>query len=165
MKLLGELFSNLFLLGLVVFLAVFCLMIVLGGLAFVGRILFYVFYPLYFLTLKPVVWAIGTVFQSRCPECKQFFQKKLVDYEVASEQEVRKTVNRVDEGIIYSNQVFVPNMGYEINRQEQVSVVEKVILNHWECKNPLCGHKWQTEEFSECEGSLENKELFNGNKY
>jgi len=155
MKLLGELFSNLFLLGLVVFLAVFCLMMVLGGIAYIGRILFYVFYPLYFLTLKPVIWAFSTIFQTRCPQCKAFFKRELVDYEVASEEEVRKTVDRVDEGIVYSNELFEPNHDFEVTRQEQVTFVERTILNHWGCKNPLCGHKWQTEELSEYEGSLE----------
>ena len=156
MKLLGDIFSNLFLLGLVVFLGLFCLMMVLGGIAFIGRIFFYVFYPLYFLTLKPVIWAVMTVFQSRCPQCKGFFKRNLVDFKVACEEEIRKTVNRVDRGTIYSNRLFVPNMGYEVNRKEQVSVIQKTIQNHWECKNPTCGHKWQTDEFQEFEGALDH---------
>ncbi len=46
-------------------------------------------------------------------------------------------------------------MGYEVNRQEQVAMIQKTIHNHWECTNPTCNHKWFSEEFVEYEGSLD----------
>jgi hypothetical protein len=64
-------------------------------------------------------------------------------------------LNRLDQGILYSNHLFVPDQGFEVSRQEQVTFVEQTILNHWRCKNPTCGHQWQTEEFQESEGFLE----------
>jgi hypothetical protein len=78
-----------------------------------------------------------------------------MNWEVADEREVLRTIDRIDEGVVYSNQLLEPNHAIEINRKEQVTFVEKTILNHWVCKNILCGHQWQTEEFSESEDTLD----------
>jgi hypothetical protein len=106
------------------------------------------------LTVLPLHWVITKFTDTRCPECKGFFKRKLMNLEVTDEREVLRTIVRVDEGVAYSNHFLEPNQVIEINRKEQVTFVEKTILNHWGCKNPLCGHQWQTEEFSEYEGSL-----------
>jgi hypothetical protein len=156
MKLLADLFSNLFLVALAIFLFVFCLSLIVGGLAFVGRILFYLFYPLYFLTLKPIVWIFKTAFETRCPKCKRFFKKRIVKSERIGQKEALETVERTDRGVIYSNQLFVPNQGYEVKRHEQVTVVREWWHAFWECKDPSCGHQWTTEYYFEQEGSLES---------
>jgi hypothetical protein len=155
MKLIADLFSHLFLYGLITAVAVFVLFMILGALGFVGQFLFVIFYPLYGITLKPVIWGIKSIFETRCPKCKGFFKKKNVGFEVTDEQEVLRTINRADQGVLYSNDIFALDQGIEINRQEQVNFVEQDITKTWECKNPLCGHQWQTEEFTEWEGSLE----------
>jgi hypothetical protein len=98
------------------------------------------------ITFKPIIWGVQTLFQSRCPACKGFFKRKLVDWEVANEREVLRTIERLDTGVLYSNHLLVANQGFEVNRQEQVAFVEMTILNHWACKDPFCGHIWQTEE-------------------
>lgn len=107
------------------------------------------------LTFSPLVWLTTKILQTRCPECKGFFKKKLVDSETSDKREVLRTVNRVDQGVIYTNNLLALNQGFEINRQEQVSFVEETFTYTWKCKNPSCGHMWQTEEFQEFEGSLE----------
>ena len=106
------------------------------------------------LTMLPLHWLITKFSDTRCPECKGFFKRKLTNWEVVDEREVLRTIDRVDEGIVYSNHLLEPNHAIEINRKEQVGFVEKTIRNHWACKNPLCGHEWNTEETSEYEGSL-----------
>ena len=154
MKILTDLLPHLFVWCLIGAVSIFVLFMVLGALGYVGQFLFTLFYPLYAITLKPIIWGISKVFQSRCPKCKGFFKKKLVDWQKTDEHEARRTINRVDEGILYSNNLFALNQGFEVNRQEQVSFVEQTFTNTWECKDPACGHKWQTEEYSEYEGSL-----------
>ena len=108
------------------------------------------------LTVAPVHWAVTKLFDTRCPECKGFFKKNLLKNEITDEHEARRTIKRVDQGVIYSNDIFALNQGFEINRQEQVTFVERVITKTWECKDPSCGHQWRTEEYSDYEGSLEN---------
>ncbi len=127
---------------------------VLAFIGWAGPFLVATFYPVYFVTLKPFVWAIQKLFQSRCPQCKGFFKRKMVDYDISDEREVLRTINRVDQGTLFSRTLFEPNQTIEINRQEQVVFVEKTILNHWACKDPLCDHKWTTEEIIDHEGSL-----------
>jgi hypothetical protein len=107
------------------------------------------------LALLPFYWVSDKLGETRCPKCRGFFKRKLVDWEIIDEKEVLKTVNRVDHGTIYSNSIFEPNNAIAINRQEQVTFVEQTHLNHWVCKDPLCGHKWTAEEYAEFEGSLE----------
>lgn len=112
---------------------------------------------LFFLTgfaLLPFCWVSDKLHETRCPKCRGFFKRKLVEWEFAAEREVLKTVNRVDQGTIYSNSFFEPNHAIAINRQEQVTFVEQTHLNHLACKDSLCGHKWTTEETVEYEGSL-----------
>jgi hypothetical protein len=155
MKILTDLFSHLFLYGLITAACLFGFVFLLGGIGFILKILWVIFYPVYMVTLKPVVWGITKLFQSRCPECKGFFKKKLVDWEAADKREVRRTVNRVDQGVLYSNNLFALNQGFEINRQEQVTFVEEAFTHTWQCKDPTCGHKWKTEELQEWEGSLD----------
>jgi hypothetical protein len=140
MKLVTDLLPHLFTFGLI---AVGCL---LGFVILVWA---------FGLTVLPIHWVITKFTDTRCPECKGFFTRKLMNYEVTDEREVLRTVERVDEGIVYSNHLLEPNHVIEINRKEQVTFVEKTIRNSWTCKNPLCGHQWQTEEFSESEGSLD----------
>lgn len=101
-------------------------------------------------------WVTEKLEETQCPKCKGYFKRKLAEWKVADEREVLRTVNRVDEGTLYSNSLFVPNQGIAINRKEQVSCVEQTIQRHWECKDPACSHKWETEETSEFEGSLDN---------
>ena len=107
------------------------------------------------LTVLPIHWAITKFTETRCPECKGFFKRKLMNWEAVDEREVLRTIERVDEGIVYSNHLLEPNHAIEITSKEQVTFVEKTIRNSWTCKNPLCGHQWQTEEFNESEGSLD----------
>ena len=107
------------------------------------------------LTFSPFVWLTTKLLQTRCPECKGFFKKKLVDLETSDKREVLRTVNRVDQGVLYSNNLLALNHGFEINRQEQVTFVEETFTHTWQCKDPSCGHKWQTEEFRDYEGSLD----------
>ena len=104
----------------------------------------------------PFHWVASKLNQTRCPQCRDFFKSKLVDWEIIDEREVLRTVNRVDQGTIYSNSIFEPNHAIAINRREQVTFVEKTIRNYWVCNDLDCGHQWQTEEVSEYEGSLEN---------
>ncbi len=155
MKLLSDLFSHLFLYSLFAAAGLFGFAFLVGCIGYVLKILWFIFYPVYLISLKPIIWGMQTLFQSRCPECKGFFKRKLVDWEVSDEREVLKTVQRLDQGVLYSNHLLVPDQGFEVNRQEQVTFVEKTILNHWACKDPFCGHTWQTEENSEFEGTLE----------
>jgi len=108
------------------------------------------------LVLLPMEWAATKLSETRCPQCKGFFKKNLVNREIVGEREVLRTVNRVDQGVMYSHRFLEPNEVIEIDRQEQVTCVEQTILNSWACKDPLCGHQWQTEAFSESEGALEN---------
>ena len=141
MKLLTEFVPHFLLYGFCLLAALFVLVLLLWVLG---------------LTFSPFVWFTTKLFQSRCPECKGFFKKKLVKLETSDKREVLKTVNRVDQGVLYSNNILALNHGFEINRQEQVTFVEETITNTWQCKDPGCGHKWQTEEFHEYEGSLDN---------
>jgi hypothetical protein len=143
-----------FLFGLAVVLVVFLLMMALGAVCFVLRALWVVFYPLYFMTLKPVVWCLMKAFHSRCPQCQRFWKRQFVKSEVIEQWENLETVERIDYGVVYSNELFTPNHGYEICRLEQVRMVNETIRYFWECKDPLCGHKWTTEEYTEREGSL-----------
>lgn len=142
MELLTEMIPRLFLYGLAVLAGLFLLVLLLWGLG---------------LFFSPFIWITDKFLQSRCPQCGGFFKRKLVNWEVEGEREVLRTVNRVDQGTVYSNRLLEPNHAIEINRMEQVTFVEKTIRNHWVCKNPDCGHQWQTEEVSEHEGSLENE--------
>jgi hypothetical protein len=146
----------LFLLGLAVVLVLFLLGLALGVVGLALEALWIVFYPLYFLTLKPVVWFLVKVFQSRCPQCKGFWKRRFVKSEVIEQWENLETVERIDHGVVYSNDLFTPNQGYEVSRLEQVRMVNETICHFWECKDPLCGHKWTTEEYSEHEGVLDN---------
>lgn len=107
------------------------------------------------LTVLPIHWVITKFTDTCCPECKGFFKRKLMNWEVVDEREVLKTIDRVDQGVVYSNDILEPNHAIVINRKEQVTFVEKTIRNSWTCKNPLCGHQWKTEEISESEGSLD----------
>jgi hypothetical protein len=154
-KLFSEFFSHLFLDGLIVAACLFGFAFLVGCIGYVLKIFWVIFYPLYLITLKPVIWGVQTLFQSRCPSCKGFFKRKLVDWKTTDEREVLRTVERLDTGVLYSNHLLVPNQGFEVSRQEQVSLVEKTILNRWACKDPICGHTWESEEYSEAEGSLE----------
>jgi hypothetical protein len=146
----------LFLFGLAVVLAVFLLMMALGAMCFVLKALWFVFYPLYCITLKPVVWCLAKVFQNRCPQCKRFWKRQFVKSEVIEQWENLETVERIDHGVFYSNKLFTPNHRYEVSRLEQVKMVNETICHFWECKDQLCRHKWTTEEYSEREGSLDN---------
>ena len=134
---------------------------------FVPHLLLYGFFLLAFLfvlvlllwvlglTFSPFVWLTTKLIQTRCPECKGFFKKKLVDLETTDIREVLRTINRVDQGVLYSNNLLALNHGFEINRQEQVTFVAETLTHTWQCKDPACGHKWQTEEFQEREGFLD----------
>lgn len=106
------------------------------------------------LILLPFHWISDKLNETRCPQCRGLFKRKLVDWQFADEKEVLRTVNRVEQGTIYSNSLLEPNHAIEINRQEQVTMVEQTYLNHWACRNPLCGHKWTSEETMETEGRL-----------
>jgi len=154
MKLLTDIFSHLLLYGLIAAGSVFVLFLILGGLQIVGEFLLAIFYPVYALTLKPIIWSIKTLFNTRCPQCGDFFKKQFIRDEIVAEKEGLQTLDRIDHGIIYSNRVFAPNQGFEVTRQEQVSVVEQTIRHYWVCKNPTCGHEWQSEEYMEYEGAL-----------
>ncbi len=154
MKLFTDVFSHLFLDGLIAAAVLFGFAFLVGCIGYVLKILWIIFYPVYLVTLKPIIWVVQTLFQSRCPACKGFVKRKLVDWEVSDVREVLRTVERLDQGVLYSNHVLVANQGFEVSRQEQVTFVEKTILNHWACKDTFCGHTWQTEENSEEEGSL-----------
>ena len=132
------------------------LCVALGLVGIAGEFLLAIFYPIYAFTLKPFVWATKKLFQSRCPQCKGFFRKKIVDSEISDEREVLRTVNRVDQGVLYSRHLLEPNQTIEVSRKEQVTFVEQTIRNHWACKNPDCGYQWDTEETFEYEGALSN---------
>ena len=115
-----------------------------------------VLFFLWGLFLLPFCWVSDKLQETRCPKCRGFFKRKLVDWKIADEREVLKTVNRVDQGTIYSNSIFEPNHAISINRQEQVTFVEQTHRNHWVCKDSLCGNKWETKDIIEYEGSLGN---------
>ena len=115
------------------------LCVALGLVGIAGEFLLVIFYPIYAITLKPVVWIIKKLFQSRCPQCKGFFQKKIEDSEIDEREELR-TVNRIDQGVLYSNHLLEPNQTIEVSRKEQVTFVVQIIHNHWACKNSDCGH-------------------------
>ena len=155
MELLKYLFSHVVLWSLIAAASVFVLFMILGALGYLAQILFVIFYPLYGITLKPVIWGIITLFQTRCPKCKRFFKKKNVNFEIADEHVSRRTVNRVDQGVLHSNEIFALDYGFEISRQEQVTFVERTFIRTWQCKDPACGNQWQTEEYTEEEGSLD----------
>src|SRR5258708_28414350 len=140
MKLLTEIMPHLLLYGLALLVGIFVLVLSLWALG---------------LTFSPFIWLTTKLFQSRCPKCKGFFKKKLLNWEVADEREGLKTVHRVDQGIVYSNRFLEPNHAIEINREEQVKFFRKTILNHWSCRNNECGHQWDTEEFLDSEGSID----------
>jgi hypothetical protein len=154
MQLLTDIFSNFFLWGLIAVGVIFGLCMILGGLQIVGEFLLAIFYPIYALTLKPLIWVIRTTFTSRCPQCGGFFKKQFVKDEIVEEKEGLQTLDRVDRGILYPNKLFAPSQGFEVTRKEQVSVVEQTIRHHWTCKNPTCGHAWHSEEYMEYEGAL-----------
>lgn len=135
--------------------ALFLLGMALGVVGFVLNALWVVFYPLYFITLKPFVWFGLKAFQSRCPKCKGFWKRQFVKSEVTEQHETLETVQRIDQGTIYNNSLFTPNEGFEVSRLEQVKMVNETTCHFWECKDPFCGHKWMTEEYLEYEGSLE----------
>jgi len=156
MKLFIDAFYHLFLAGLIAAAALFGFAFLVGCVGYVSRIIWVLFYPVYLITLKPIIWGIQSFFQSRCPACKGFFKRKLVDWEVADEKEVMRTIERLDQGVLYSNHLLMSNQGFEVSRREQVTFVEKTIVNHWACKDSFCGHVWKTEENSEEEGSLES---------
>lgn len=101
------------------------------------------------LTVLPFHWVITKFTDTKCPECKGFFKKRFVGWEVIDEREVLRTISRVDQGLLYSNHFLEPDQIIEVSRKERVAFTEKTILNKWECKNPLCGYKWETEEYSE----------------
>jgi hypothetical protein len=108
------------------------------------------------LTVAPFHWAVTKLFDTRCPECKGFFKKSFLKNEIIGQHEKRRTIKRVDQGVLYSNNLFALNQGFEITRQEQVTLVEQTSQNTWQCKDLACGHQWKTEEYSECEGSLDS---------
>ncbi len=139
MKLLTEMMPHLLLYGLVCLAGLLLLVFLFWGVV---------------LTFSPFIWISEKIRERRCPQCKGFFKRELAKWEIADEREVLRTVDRVDQGVVYSNHLLEPNHAIEINRKEQVTFVEKTILNHWVCKNSECGHHWQTEEFQEYEGSL-----------
>lgn len=148
----------LFLLGFAVALVLFLLMMALGVVGLALKVLWIIFYPVYFLTLKPVVWFLVKAFQSRCPKCKGFWKRQFVKSEITEQYETLETVERIDQGTIYSNGFFTPNQGYEITRMEQVKMVHETESHYWECKDLGCGYQWITEGYSEYEGSLENRD-------
>jgi hypothetical protein len=156
MKTIFDFLTCLFLLGLKIALLLFLSMMALGAVGLALKVLWIVFYPLYFLTLKPVVWFLIKAFQSRCPKCKGFWKRQFVKTDITEQYATLETVQRIDQGTIYANRLFTPNEGFEISRLEQVKMVNETTCHFWECKNPACGHKWTTEEYSEYEGSLEN---------
>lgn len=116
--------------------------VLLFGFAFLSTMLGFALIPISLLT------------DTQCPQCKGFFKRKLIGSEVVEEKQILRTVNRIDQGVVHSNHLLEPNYAIEINRKEQVTFVEKTIRNHWACKNTLCGHEWNTDEFGEYEGSL-----------
>lgn len=104
------------------------------------------------LIVLPISWINMKIAGFRCPKCGGF-KKELVSREAADEKEVLRTVNRVDRGVLHSRYLFEPNQAFEISRKEQVSFVEQTFRKTWVCRNPDCGHKWATEEYTEFEGS------------
>ncbi len=110
MKLLTDFFPHLLLYGFFLLAALFVLVLLLWVLG---------------LTFSPFVWLTTKLLQTRCPECKGFFKKKLVNLETSDKREVLRTVNRVDKGVLYSNNLLALNHGFEISRQEQVTFVEE----------------------------------------
>jgi hypothetical protein len=139
MRLLTDLLPHLFLYGLAVLAGVFVLVVAIWTMGII---------------FSPVVWISDKLLLTKCPKCNGFFRRKLMSWEAGDEREVLRTVNRVDQGVVYSNRLLEPNHTVEINRKEQVVFTERTILNHWACKDPMCAHQWDTEEISEYEGSL-----------
>jgi hypothetical protein len=158
MKTLTDIFTCLLLCGLALLGALFLLGLGLGVVGLAVKALWIILYPLYFVTLKPFVWFAVKAFQSRCPKCKVFWKKRFVKSEVVEQKESLETVERIDEGTIYSNSVFDVNHAYEVKRLEQVRMVQETTRHFWECKDPICDHKWTTEEYSEYEGSLDEQD-------
>lgn len=146
--------TSLFLFGLKLALVLFLSMMALGVVLFVLKVLWIVFYPFYFLTLKPVIWCLWKTFQSRCPKCKGFRKKQFVKSIITEQYETLETVQRIDQGTLYSNRLFTANEDLEVSRLEQVKMVNETVCHFWECKDTVCGYKWTTEEYSEYEGSL-----------
>lgn len=136
MKLITDFLPHLFLYGFLAFVALAVILPALG------------------LVIIPFHSIIEKINENRCPKCRGFFKRELKDWEVSDMREVLKTVNRLDQGTIYGNGFLEPNHAIEIRRQEQVTFTRKTILNHWVCKDTLCGHEWDTEETHEWEGSL-----------
>ena len=156
MKTLSDIFTCLLLCGLALLGALFLLGLGLGIVGLAVKALWIILYPLYFVTLKPFVWFAVKAFQSRCPKCKGFLKKRFVRSEVIEQYETLETVERIDQGTIYNNSLFTPNEGFEVSRLEQVKMVNETTCHFWECKDPVCGHQWTTEEHSEYEGSLDS---------
>ncbi len=156
MKTLSDIFTCLLLCGVALLAALFLLGMALGVVGLALKALCFVLYPLYFVTLKPFVWFAVKAYQSRCPKCSGFWKKRFVKSEVVEQKESLETVERIDEGTIYSNSFIDADHAYELKRLEQVRMVKETIRHFWECKDPVCGNQWMTEEYSEYEGSLED---------
>src|SRR5208282_1098855 len=64
------------------------------------------------LTVAPIHWAVTKLLETRCPECKGFFKKILLKNAITNEHEKRRTIKRVDQGVLYSNTLFALNQGF-----------------------------------------------------
>jgi len=112
------------------------------GFAFTSGVLFFIFYPLYFITLKPLIWAVKTLFESRCPKCKKFFKREFVRGEFVDEKEVVRDIPRTESGVLYSNRLLEPDQRIEMTRTVPVKFIQRWSQDHYRCKDSLCGHEW-----------------------
>lgn len=123
------------------------------GFAFTSGILFFIFYPIYFLTLKPIVWAVKSLFETRCPKCKRFFQREFVRGEFVDEKEIVRDIPRTENGVLYSNRLLEPDQRIEMTRTVPVKFIQRWSEDHYRCKDSLCDHEWVKASSVEYEAS------------
>lgn len=153
MKTLSDLIVNYFPFIFLMVLFFIALPFLVEGFAFTSGILFFIFYPLYFLTLKPIVWIVKSLFESRCPKCKKFFQREFVRGEFVDEKEIVRDIPRTESGVLYSNRLLEPDQRIEMTRTVPVKFIQRWSEDHYRCKNSLCGHEWVKASSVEFEAS------------
>lgn len=85
------------------------------------------------------------LFANRCPACKKFFSKTVLDETVLDSYPHYKTVRRTD--------ISRDSDGREIGRterDEQIRVIRHEVLVSCQCK--VCGYEWEYMEDRDVEG-------------
>lgn len=127
---------------------------VLRFLSYVGTMLFYLFSPLYAVTVGPIVYGIKKVVKSRCPDCGRFFAMRREKTEVTGEREVVRNVPVTERGVLYSNRLLAPNQDIEFTHRVDTRYVETTVTEYWTCS--ACGHRKETTGSFEYAGTLDD---------